>query len=75
MLGAIRLQATEEADRSSDIYLILFFFDSFKRVIPINDPITDIARTNSAAAMAIAYILGGNRFNTAGSSMNGCNPS
>lgn len=38
----------------------------------MKDPISVIARTSSAAGMAMAYILGGNRFNTAFSSTNGC---
>ena len=38
----------------------------------MKDPISVIARTSNAAGMAMAYILGGNRFNTAFSSTNGC---
>lgn len=55
----------------SVIYLLLFFCDSFIRIIPIKDPITDTANTRSKAGIAIAYILGRNKFNTAGSSRKG----
>lgn len=37
----------------------------------MKDPMTDTANTRSKAGIAIAYILGRNKFSTAGSSRNG----
>jgi hypothetical protein len=43
------------------------------KTTPINAPTTDIVKTKTDAGIAIAYILGGKRFNITGSSTNGCN--
>lgn len=53
-------------------YFVFDFLVSLMSTRPINDPISVIASTSSAAGMAMAYILGGKRFNTACSSTNGC---
>lgn len=63
---------TIKCDSTIAIYLLLFFFASLIKTVPIKAPITDIANTSTAAGIAIAYIRGGNSLRMAESSTKGC---